>query len=345
MKKILLLLSVLLLCALTLNGCGVSLGTLYPDGDTYSSGNVTLSAVPDTLILHWSAGEVTLLPSDTDTVTIEETSNIALTEEQSVHWRLDGNELRIEYCASGVPVPSDAEKRLTVTCPASAFSTLLELSSASGDIHAGETNAETVRISTASGNTEAVLRGTSSASFDAASGTVSAALDHVSGCSVDTASGAVSLTLDHVSGCSVETASGDVSLALDNVSDCSVDTASGKITLSGSAERIRTDSASGAAVCTVECRESLSVETSSGDITVRARVLPEKTVIDTASGSVSLFTAEDAGFTAEVSTASGDFSSELPVTVVSEKQYRCGDGSAAISISTASGDISVFRLQ
>lgn len=307
MKKSLLLLFVLLLCAVTLTGCGVSLGTLYPDGNTYSSGSVTLSAVPDTLILHWSAGEVTLLPADTDKVTIEETSRIALTEEQSVHWRLDGNELRIEYCASGVPVPANAEKCLTVTCPASAFSALLELSSASGDIHAGETNAETVRLSTASG-------------------TVSAALDRVSGCSVSTASG-------------------DVSLTLDRVSDCSVDTASGKITLSGSAERIRTDSASGAAVCTVECRESLSVETASGDITVRARVLPEKTVINTSSGSVSLYTAEDAGFTAEVSTASGVFSSELPVTVVSEERYRCGDGSAAVSVSTASGDISVFRLQ
>ena len=43
MKRFLLIF-LLLLCPLVFTGCGVSFGTVYPDGESYSSGNIVFTA-------------------------------------------------------------------------------------------------------------------------------------------------------------------------------------------------------------------------------------------------------------------------------------------------------------
>ena len=305
MKKI--LYSILLLFVLCLfSACGgISFGSVYPNGDSYTVGNAEFSAEVDTLYIDWSAYSVSLVPADTETISISEKANRTLSDEEAVHWLLDGKTLRVEYCASGAVLPSDTKKELTVTYPASVRWKTLEIGTASADIVTGDLSAETVSLSTASGSIRVPLLAADTAEFS--------------------------------------TASGNITAALDGVSVCRADSASGDITLTGSADKIDASAASGSCSFSAEIHDPLECSTASGDVSLSAAVLPRSTTVSTASGSVSLYFPENAGFTLSYSTASGDFSTELPA-VLKEDVCVCGDGAAKIDISTSSGDISVSKL-
>ena len=81
----------------------------------------------------------------------------------------------------------------------------------------------------------------------------------------------------------------------------------------------------------------------SGDIRVRVKAF-DTMKIGSTSGSVDAELAAEPGFTAEISTTSGDFSSDLALSKAGNT-WSCGDGSAKLEIGTTSGNVKLAELK
>ena len=108
----------------------------------------------------------------------------------------------------------------------------------------------------------------------------------------------------------------------------------GRLSVFSSSGEIRLDVRDASDVC---------LESSSGSITAAFARMPAQTAVVTSSGDVKLYIPERADFTAAVETASGDFSSSLPVSS-SAGTYVAGSGTDQISIETSSGNVTISGL-
>jgi len=141
----------------------------------------------------------------------------------------------------------------------------------------------------------------------------------------------------------------------------SLDTASARLNMNGITVReVELDSASGGAVFENCAIEELDVETASGDVEFSGtlntldydsasaelhavfRNVPRSLDMDTASGDVDITLPADSGFTAEVDSVSGDFSSDFDYSQRDDR-YIAGDGSCRIDLSAMSGNVSIRR--
>lgn len=120
---------------------------------------------------------------------------------------------------------------------------------------------------------------------------------------------------------SVDTASGESKFENCKVDELDVDTASGGVYFEGSLNKLDFDSAS-------------------ADVEAVLSNVPYEIDLDTASGSLTLFLPEDAGFTAKLDTLSGDFDSTLDFTVKNGKYVR-GNGACNIDVSSMSGGVTI----
>ncbi|MBQ7508351.1 MAG: DUF4097 family beta strand repeat protein [Spirochaetales bacterium] len=107
------------------------LGNTYKDAAKYTAGNLTYRASDvDAVSICYNSGNLTLVQSDSQNLNVTESGN-KLSEDQKVHWFMDGRTLRIQFAKSGYtgsfPVNS---KNLTVEIPAVAD---LEIVLTSGD--------------------------------------------------------------------------------------------------------------------------------------------------------------------------------------------------------------------
>jgi DUF4097 and DUF4098 domain-containing protein YvlB len=84
----------------------------------------------------------------------------------------------------------------------------------------------------------------------------------------------------------------------------------------------------------------LEVDTSSGAISFAADHVPENLSLSSTSGAVTMALPDNAGFTLDFDTASGEFSGTLPVRV-QDGRYLSGDGAAALLVQTSSGDLTL----
>lgn len=82
------------------------------------------------------------------------------------------------------------------------------------------------------------------------------------------------------------------------------------------------------------------VDSVSGNIRLAYLETPTTITIDTVSGNATITLPKDTGFTAQVSSISGDFRSSIPTTK-DEKRYEAGDGSVKITMGSVSGNLKV----
>lgn len=183
---------------------------------------------------------------------------------------------------------------------------LLRLDAASGDVTARGTRGE-LHIDTGSGNVQA---------------------DEVEGrVSLDTGSGDVTITGLRNGDLNIDTGSGSVTGSRLETHQIKIDTGSGDIHLEGiAASNLELETGSGSVRAELTAAvETISVETGSGDVTIR---LPDGT-----------------GATLDLDTGSGDFTVDLPVQLLKKSEGslsgRIGDGRGRIHIETGSGDIAL----
>lgn len=129
-----------------------------------------------------------------------------------------------------------------------------------------------------------------------------------------------------------------------DVNTLHIATSSGKIHASAeNPEYAELSTSSGDVELTADSLRTLAVHTSSGSIDVTANAF-EHAKLDASSGNISLSLPEESDFSADISTASGTFASELPLKNI-EEFYVCGDGENVLTLSTSSGNISLKKME
>ncbi len=118
--------------------------------------------------------------------------------------------------------------------------------------------------------------------------------------------------------------SGVVALSNCVVESCSAETVSGDVKFSGSLGKLECDAVS-------------------ADCTIVTDRVPREISLESVSGDIDLTLPENAGFTVDMDSISGDFDSDFAVTKQG-RTYSYGDGSCKIDLSGMSGDITLRKL-
>ena len=146
-----------LLCVLS--GCsirkgGISFGstyTTYKDANKYSVGSFSYqSGSVKKVCIDYVSGDVTLIQSSNRTLNVTEPVG-KLSDDQKVHWYLDGNTLYIRFCKSGyIGTFPDNSKKISIEIP---FGIELEVGITSGDVtFATDVEATEVSLGATSGD-------------------------------------------------------------------------------------------------------------------------------------------------------------------------------------------------
>jgi hypothetical protein len=167
------------------------------------------------------------------------------------------------------------------------------------------------------------------------------------GLTVGTTSGDVELH-DIAGKLDVQSISGDIKLENGKIDGATVGTTSGEVQLDGVAGALKLTSVSGDIHVRAARDGQLDVSTTSGEIAYEGSLASGSTnKVDTISGDVNLRLPDASGFRLDASTVSGDVGSEFELrdgaTARRSLSGVAGDGSAALTVSTTSGDIQIER--
>ena len=320
-KKLLWIMAVSML-ALALCSCTIgSIYNTYENADQYTTGDAEISGNIDHLDIGWLEGSVKIEYHAENTVIISETSTGAVSDETAVHWWLDGSTLRIRYAASNQSIIANLNKQLTVILPETQQMEGIHISSTSADIECGDLSAEQVELSATSGDIAV---------------TCTAENIHISATSGD-------LKCDILSAKQVELSatSGDITATCAAENICMSATSGDlELTQTGETSRLVVTSTSGNIYVQSEQVGQAELGSTSGEITISCGKTPTQLDIDSTSGDIKLCLPEGAELTAEVSTTTGRFDTELAMKKDGSR-YICGNGSSSVVISTTSGDVFV----
>ena len=261
MKRIIaLLLTGLLLLSfagcITITGLSCSVPVRYGNANKYTAGNFTYEGDKvEKVEIEWVSGSITL-KNGTGTLSVSESGADSLSEEEQMHWWLDGKTLKIKFCKSGYKyVLNQAfnnKKELTIELPEFVD---LDIEVASGKVVAEEQlDLGTFKVQTASGGMSIGSLTAKEVKIDSASGGLSFGTVSVSDAfEVNTASGGLKVERISAEEVDVDSASGGVTLGIDTVKKVDIDSASGSVKLKlHSPERgalLKCDKVSGSIEC------------------------------------------------------------------------------------------------
>lgn len=310
-KTMLSLLSIAVCFALC--GCSVSFSSsslspiTYADSEAYTAGGATLSGAAATISavnISWISGKVEIVNHDEDTVSFSEAANQTLTDALTMRYWLDESTLRIQFCASGQGNATNLEKTLTLALPASLKLDQLTIQTTSSTV---VTDALSVR----------------SADVGSTSGSIKLSLTNLKTAVLGTTSGRIALTVDgDMDSLSMGSTSGELSLMVN-----------------GAVDTLDMGTTSGSVTAVVSSAVTAKLSSTSGDITLTAD-RADKLELGAVSGSLTLRLPQAAGFTATVSTVSGNFSCGLAAKQ-NGNTYTCGDGATSVNLSSTSGSITI----
>ncbi len=284
--------------ALCLTGCSIRInrgifglpGVSYSNAEKYMVGAAELSESVENIEIDWLAGNVTMEPHDSDTVSFSEESRNELSDDTKLRYWLDGATLRIKFCRSGLWTLTGLKKNLTVLVPKNLKLTNLKVNSVSADIHL-----DTVRADSAS---------------------------------INTTSGRIQL----------------VDCAVTELAE--INTVSGRLesTFAQPLNEFQASATSGAVRVSAPSITRFKAGTVSGAVSLSAKSAPEALEIETTSGDIALTLPEDASFTLDYDSVSGELSSDLPCQTHAGK-YIFGDGKGEYAIDTVSGDVRITTAE
>ena len=306
MKKMIKLFALVLSAAAAVctSGC-TNPAIVFENSDKYSAGDFATDGAVTALDIDWTSGSITIAHHGQKNVTVTETCNVSLNDEQKVQTWLDGTTLHVRYCKPGVSFNlSDAKKELEILLPDGMELDTLECDCTSADTTFTDISAKTIAADLTSGTLQ--LSGCSAADFE------------------------------------IDSTSGDVTVDQKGSADTlNVTGTSGKILVT--AETVKTlklHSTSGDTELSVQQSDSVSAESTSGNETLHFGAVPASVNVDTTSGKAVLFVPGSADFKVSVDSASGKFDSDISLKKDSDT-YTAGSGSNQIRIETTSGDIAI----
>lgn len=288
---------------------GGVLSGIFIDADNYSVGDTSISEKVENIEIDWSSGTVNLVSHSDNTVLVSENIDSTATDDIRVHWWLDGTTLHVKFSAPGVKLRLSGceHKELTLTVPDNFKLSNVTVTAASADVNVAGISAEKLDISTASGDME-----------------IECEAEELC---LNSASGEVTLNQVGVAEkVEIGTASGKISAVLEQTGAAVFGSASGDINIKASES------------------DDLSVESTSGNISCEAAVIPQKCELHAVSGRVRLTLPENSGFVAKIKSTSGVFDSDFALKK-DGSTYTSGDGSAELNIKTTSGDVTIRKKQ
>ena len=139
MKKIIAIAAIaaLALSLAMLSGCSTSTTSdvHYDDADKYSAGDAEFADKVEKIAINYAAGDIRIEQTDGSKVTVKETAEKDLDEDEMIHTWLDGKVLRIQYCASDKKIGINGlEKKLTVSVPKNVELSDIEIDSGAGNV-------------------------------------------------------------------------------------------------------------------------------------------------------------------------------------------------------------------
>ncbi len=293
------------LMILGLSGCMHSTAK-YENADKYSSGDREFSEEITRVDIDWSSGKVTVSENDGNTVSVTETCSEELSDSKKVHTWLEGSVLHIRFSASGETFyGSTPEKKLSVKLPKglkldafdysgssaeASFENItagaVRADSSSGDLRFTSCTADSFKLDASSGGIELEQKGsTDSIKAETSSGKITISAEDAGEIVTETSSGDQNIKAAKANRFSAEASSGGVEARLGAMpSDLKIDTSSGDLelylpkdadfkgTIETSSGEIKSELAMSNDGSSYACgagTNSLSIKTSSGDISVK----------------------------------------------------------------------------
>ncbi len=335
----------------------------YPDEEKYTVGDTVIQTDITDVDVDWPCGKVEIVPADTDAISVTEIceDNIELTDSVRLHWLMDGMTLKIKYAGSSSERKMFPIKKLIITLPERICLSALKVDATSADIEVNGIKTKTAMLSSTSGSITGEIENTDKAALSSTSGRINVKLGEADEIISNTTSGSLKIIFDKAENVKADSTSGHISLEGSVFGNLCAETVSGGIgaKIKGKTASIELESTSGDITCIAESSEKLKASSTSGDVDLKAGradnvnaestsgsinlsfdVAPEKIDAESTSGTIKLFLPEDAGFTAEVSTASGDFDSDFALWK-NKNKYKANDGSAEFELETTSGNIKI----
>lgn len=241
MKKTFSIMLILAVCIGLLSGCRVSIhlpvglsSFYYDNAERYTVGGADISDTVERVEIQWLSGSVNVAAHKEDIVRFSEEANRTLTNDNSVHYWLDGTTLRIQFCDSGEWDLNGLKKDLTVLLPEELLLKELKINGLSAKMEVDSIQAEELNLNTMSGDVE--ITGctiTESADFDTTSGAVTAeVLGALRELCVSTVSGKASVTAQRIDTVDMDSTSGALLLSAEETPDrIDISTGSGAVTL------------------------------------------------------------------------------------------------------------------
>ena len=290
-SKILTIALVVVLAALAGAGwlmfSGTAAGLSYEHADQYAVGDAVVSGTVNNLFIDWTSGKVTVEYYDGKEITVSETANRAIPEDDKLRWWLDGDTLRIRFAKPGFRFSFSLEKQLTVRLPYGTELKSADISATSGDLVVPSLTADAIRLDSTSGDIDA---GTLTKSLTASS-----------------TSGSVTVVQNgDLEAADLHSTSGSLSLSLEGSAKAiRADSTSGgvSVTVSGAADEVKLGSTSGRITASLASVKKAEIHSTSGPFTGSVKSFDELK-IDTTSGDVQARLGTDPGFTCRVSTTS-----------------------------------------
>lgn len=320
---------IMLLCVagmLLLSACffgGTVMSAQYDHAQDYQTGAFSYEAAKVRQVnVNWYSGSVSLKVTEREKPEVSE-SGTDLPAEKALHWRLDGEVLYVEFCASGyVGRFSGADKKLTVEVPKGI---LLNVTTTSAGIAADIGEQAEVTLHSTSGTIEVT------------DGTVAGKL------TLGTTSGGIQAEKTEAAVLAAETTSGTIRLESAKITEsASLESTSGGIRAErmmavGGTVSVRSNSGS---VRLEEVRaKTLTAKTTSGGVTLGMYAC-EQASVHTTSGSVRLNLGPELGVSVSVQSTSGGFNGS-GFKSQDGNRYVWGDGACPVDIRTTSGSVTV----
>ncbi len=216
-----------------LSGCAVKLSYNYDNADKYIPGDREITEKIENIDIDYMAGNVTLKGSNTDKVTVRETSKTEIEDKLKVHTWVEGNTLHVKYCAAGKGLNiKNLEKSLEVTLPSDVKLADLSIDDSTGDISV-DCSANNYDIDASTGNITVIQHGESDkVEIDDSAGDVDVTAETIGKLEVDISSGSLDVTAEDVRKLEADISSGGLKFSADKVPEKSeIDVSSGDIEL------------------------------------------------------------------------------------------------------------------
>lgn len=229
---------------IAISGCryGVSWGDLfsrngnfdyeYDQADRYLAGGGTCEEEIRTLDIDWVSGSVEIRTYDGDVIEFYEESDQTIAEEYQMRYTVDGDILKIRFCASGIWNGKNLSKRLTVLVPTGLSLEEVRVDTVSAGIVIQDVIVSGVDVDTTSGDLYAKLEAVESVKADIISGEVEMIIDEaISFLELETVSGQVNITAASLVEFDIETVSGALDLSLSQQSSGQIESVSGNVNI------------------------------------------------------------------------------------------------------------------